>query len=60
MGRLFAKETERRHQEMEMGREMKRRKNIEAIGEVAGKDEGRDTKARRKEGKEGAKDEWKE
>lgn len=45
---------------MEMGREMKRRKNIEAIGEVAGKDEGRDTKARRKEGKEGAKDEWKE
>lgn len=37
MGRLFAKETERRQQEMEMGREMKRRKNIEAIGEVTGR-----------------------
>lgn len=37
MGRLFAKETERRQQEMEMGREMKRRKNIETIGEMTGR-----------------------
>lgn len=37
MGRWFAKETKRMQQEMEMGREMKRRKNTEAIGEVTGR-----------------------
>lgn len=34
---LVAKENELRKQEMEMRREMKRRKNIEAIGEMTGK-----------------------
>lgn len=37
MGVLFAKENELSKGEMEMGREMKRRKNVEARGEMTGK-----------------------
>lgn len=51
---LVAKENELRKQEMEMGREMKRRKNIEAIGEMTGKiKKGRDVEKGKSRGKEG-------